>query len=372
MKVLIFGNPNSIYIKKILEDTLIKFHDDVTIIGAEDNTVYADYYRENGVPVVLCKKVKNRGDTLLAAFRNLPVIRKGYDIFCVHYVTSAGLCALLLAKLFCKKTILFFWGSDILRAKQKRTLLRMLSFYITNYIVMGTKELLDGFHEIYGHSFDDKIVKISFGANGLETLEKVEKHFDRTKVRQGYGIDDNKIVVSVGYNNSEGQQHLDVLHAICGLSPEIRQKIHLILRMTYGSRDEVYISRVKQLVDKTGCSSTVFESFLEDEEIAEITMATDMFIHAQITDAHSAAVLEHLYAGCVVLNASWIKYSEFENKMFYLTFDSFEDIKSIIKDNLQPKENSKYKDLLVKNKQAVSELASWDRLVPAWRALYLR
>ena len=166
------------------------------------------------------------------------------------------------------------------------------------------------------------------------------------------------------------QQHLKVLQEILKLPIEIRNKIHLVLRLTYGNGDDDYVSSIKQYVKNTECSSTILESFMTDKEVAEITAITDIFIHAQTTDARSASMCEHLYAKCLVVNPSWIKYSDLEDSVFYLKFNSFDELPKIISNNLVNKNNSPYKMKLYANTDAIYNLCSWDRFIPEWRKIY--
>ena len=369
MKVLLFGKSNSIWVKTVIEHTLLKYGDEVTILSTceDEYNPYSDFYKHNNISLYPYRKMNGKFGTLLSGFTNLDVIKKKYDLFCVHYVNNRALCVFLAARLFSRRSCLFFWGSDLFR-DEKSYILRSLSYKLVDHIGISTKEMLDRFHCLYGHSYDKKIIRTHFGVNGIESIKSIKS--DISAIRAKYNIDPNKIVISVGYSNIPEQQHISVLNQILSLSSESREKIHLLFRMTYGKGTKEYIAEVKHLIAQTGCSYSVFESFLSDDEIAELTKLTDVFIHAQITDARSASLREHLYANCLVINPSWINYADMSDKVFYLTFDSFENLRDIIDDNLVRKENSKYLDRLLLNTQAVSEFCLWENLAPTWREAY--
>ena len=372
MNVLIFGNANSIWIKSIVEHTLLPYGDHVTILS--DNTVenFLEYYKNNDIDVIVCKRLPGKIGTLLSGCTNRSILNKHYDLFCAHFITSLSLFILSSVKRHARKTVFFFWGSDLLKATNKgklRYILRMRAFKSLDCIGVGTNEMLDKFHELYGNCFDPKIRRIYFGVNGLETLKRVNT--SRKELRKKYKIDEKKIVISVGYNKMTAQQHIKVLSAIGAVQEMFRDNIHLILRLTYGNGDQKYVDEIKRAIRETKCTSSVFESYLSDEEVAEITSITDVFVQGQMTDARSATMQEHLFAKCLVINPSWIHYSELEDKVFYLTYDTFEELTEIIQVNLTPKGESRYREKLSKNAQVIDQISSWSTFVPAWRDIYL-
>ena len=369
MRVLIFGKSESIWVKTVVEHTLLKYGDEVTILsaGEGDYNPYLDFYKQNNVTVYPYRKRNGKLGTLLSGFTNLDVLKKKYDLFCVHYVNNRALCVFPIARLYSKRSCLFFWGSDLLR-DGKRSFLRSYSYKNADHIGISTQEMLDRFHSLHGYSYDKKIIRTHFGVNGLDPIKDI--NCDMSIIRHKYNIDPNKVVISIGYNNIPEQQHIKVLNQIINLPENARDKIHLLVRMTYGMGSKEYIAEVKDLIIKTGCSYSVFDSFLSDIEIAELTKLTDIFIHAQTTDARSASMLEHLYANCLVINPAWINYADISDSVFYLTFDALEDLKKIITNNLDLKGNNKYLNKLLMNTQAVAEFNLWDKLAPTWRDAY--
>ena len=368
MNVLIFADGDSIWTKSVIEHTLCSYDDNVTILSTKLVSKYAEFYKKNNISIVYRRKMLGKVGSLFIGISNLDTISKGYDIFCAHYITNASIRVLTIAKKYCKKTIFIFWGSDILR-RTKKSIRRIYAFNTVDRICMSTREMEKKFHELYGMKFDNKIRKINFGSNGIELL--TDGQLEMKEIRRRYNIDESKIVISIGYNKMCSQQHLKVLNVIKTLLPELREKIHIILRLTYGNGDNNYINKIKALVDESGCSSSIFESYMSDIEVAEVVSITDIFIHAQTTDARSASMCEHLYAGSLVIVPSWIQYSEIEGKVFYLTFEKFEDLEDLISNNLVHKQNSIYHEKLKRNRIELYDLCSWKSQVPDWRKLYL-
>ena len=365
MRILVVGNADSIFIKTLIEKTMLKYGDDVSVLSLM-NSKYSEFYRNNGISVIQEKSIDGRIGTLICGIQNIKTLSHRFDVVCFHFISHHSLMMMPIAKLFSKKVTASYWGSDILREKGPSLLTKTMLHFSDN-ITMISEEMLNRFHQFYRSVFDEKISILDFGLNNLEIIDgltRIEQIYKR------YNIDEDKIIISIGYNNKPEQQHIPVLEKICLLSDEIKNRIHIILRMTYGGSDASYISKVKELVTKTKCTSNVFESYMTDEEVAEITYITDIFIHAQTTDAQSSTMCEHLYANCLVLNPVWIKYRELEKKAFYLVYKDFNELLMVLQENITKKNSNIYKERLKHNKKVISDICSWEIYVPKWRKLY--
>lgn len=369
MKALIFGDGDSIWTKSLIENTMISFHDEVTLLTTTKVKKYHEYYIHNNVKVFPYKKLPGKIGTLVSGITNRDIFTESYDVFCCCYITRKLYSIFPFVKKCCAKIILVFWGSDILRTKRMSIFRRMI-FRFSDYIMLSTKEMIDKFHEQYGNSFDNLIVKLNFGANTLNSLSSIISN--SKDIKEKYSINNDKVVISIGSNRMYAQQHLKVLDVILSLPLELRRKIHLSFLLTYGTGNEKYINQIRAKVIETGCTSSIYEDFLPELQVAEIISITDIYINAQTTDARSAFMLEHLYAHCLVMNPSWIKYSELEGILFYLKYSTFDELRNLIMSNTVPKNECRYSCELQKNEKVVYELFSWDSCVPGWRELFLR
>ena len=364
MRVLIIGNADSIWIKSLVEKTHLAYGDEVFVLSPK-NAVYSDYYSANHVNVYIIKKIKSPL-FLINFIKNMSFLCKGYDMVAVQYTEKWNAFWGRMASCFNKKLIISFWGSDLLRLNNpdKNT---FSAIKRSSAVTLTTDDMVKKFTELCGEQYSNKIRMTKFGSNGIDFLNN---HIDQNEVAEKFGIDTSKVVISIGYNKMKEQQHLAVLNVINSLPESLRSNIHLILRLTYGSGDSSYVRQIKDLVESSKCSNTIFEEYLSDIDVAGITQLTDVFIHAQTTDARSASMSEHLYSKCLVINPSWINYPDFEGKVFYLTFKDFDDLKAVLLDNLCKKEQSRYIDKLYENTKTVSDLCSWDSLAPLWRKIY--
>ena len=370
MKILIVGEADSVYIKALIENTLIRYHDDVSILSYENN-VYRNFYKENNVKVYRNRSKGGKLSSFMSANINKRAFMEKYDIISIHYISGSALKLVPAIRRRGRRIMLTYWGSDLLIEANtlKRKLLGKAVFGFTDKISFVSENLLKKFHEVYGRRYDKKLYGIvDFGSEVIDRM--ADLCTDENEIRSRYEIDENAVTVAVGYNNSPKQHHLEVLKSIALLPQEAKSRIHLLFRLTYGTGSREYLEKVRRMIKSSGCRATLFESRLTADEIAELTSITDIFIHAQTTDACSASVCEHLYAGSLVLNGSWLRYEQLENKAFYLSFADFDELLDKLAENIGKKNDSRYCDRLQHNKDIIFDMFSWKKHIPDWRKLY--
>lgn len=363
LKIMIIGDANSLWVKSVIEYTHIPYGDHVTILTYTENILFKDYYKKYDIKVKTIRILRTAKGPLNLLY-NVNLVLQPVDLIIVHFVTKNAALLACIGSIFKRKIILIFWGSDILRAK--RSIIIDECCKKSSQIQISTKKMKEKFHEMYGKAYDNKIKMLNFGSKAIDLLGK---NHNSDIIKNKYKISNNKIIIAIGHNKSTSQQHKKILDEIEKLPCVVKENIHIILRLTYGDADENYIREIRRCVDTIGCTSTFFESFLSDEQIAEITFITDVFVHAQTTDARSAAMCEHLYAGALVIVPQWLNY-DIADKVFFLKYKDFNELGIILKDNIVKKSSNKFKEQRLANKKAIFELLSWKVQAPKWRELY--
>lgn len=366
MNMLIIGEADSLWIKNVVDKTCLPFNDKITIITPH-NSVFYEYYKNNNVCVLKFNEKGDRFD-IRHKIRIFCHLIKRYDlinfqgVFNPDYAEIARLCSM-----FSKKFVIFFWGSDLLRTNipNKKIYHALKS---ASSIMISTDSMLDKFHDLYGYKFEKKIKRTNYGSNVIELLH--DSKFDDFSIRNKYGIKEDSIIIAIGYNRMTEQQHLNILDAFKGVLLNDERSIHFILRMTYGNGDKSYIDEVRECLINLKCDFTIFQDYLTDEEIAEITYITDVFIQGQTTDARSASMCEHLYSKCLVINPSWLCYPDICQVAYYLNYNSFDELKNILLNTLTKKENSAYFSQLTNNAESIYNICSWKTHVSEWRDIY--
>jgi len=186
--------------------------------------------------------------------------------------------------------------------------------------------------------------------------------------RKHLGLPEDSIIVTVGYNNSPGQQHIEILKSIKKRRKEIPENLFFILPMTYGATNE-YRNTVRKYVEQHSLRYKIFDRFMPDEEMAMLRRASDIMIQVQITDQFSGSMQEHLYSENVVITGDWLPYGTLDEKgIFMLKVSSVEEVGEKLVYALNNLDSLKEK--CKKNPEIIWELSSWEKNIQSWIDMY--
>lgn len=368
-RIVLIGNANSTFIKGYIKYVLIKFNCSITLI-TETNTLFKDFYLQYGVNVIVI-----RDDSIIEKIKGLRTVRYILkvcktlrNVKCDLIIVHSAWCYLLYVLPYLElqsKLVLTFWGSDLLRTPKKRLLLAKKAIMISDRIVVLTKEMYVAFLKIFGQEFSNKIEIIDFGVSVFDIIDSIENsNFSK---KEFLGVECEKgLVITVGYNASEQQQHIKVTKELSKIDKNIKKNIFILYPMTYPEVRNHYREEVAQVAHNNCFKFLILKDYLDEFNIAKLCCVTDIFIHAQTTDALSTSMLEQIYSGSIVLNGQWLKYDfldqigvKFERFKMNELADMVEDI--ITKEHAVDK---------VHNKKVLKENCSWDKCFLLWKKLF--
>ncbi|MBS6798855.1 MAG: hypothetical protein KH297_03155 [Firmicutes bacterium] len=371
MKILIIGSPDSVYIKYYIIKVLLPIKMEVYLsfkkgISTKDKEFYERYgvtlvglYEKNGVYGKIPKL-----STLLCYIRNLKkyTFDGDIDFIQIHYIGNSKLMkhSYKFLRKYTRCLISTFWGSDILDIDYKRAKQIEGLIDVSDKIVLSTSAMRDKFREYYGEKYDDKIESYLFGNQIIEkSLESKNK--DRKKKKR------DKFIVSIGYNGAERQQHLKVLEQMNSLPYDIKNKIHIVIQMSYGVTDLSYKDRINYSFSKYSLSGEIIEKYLDINDTIILRENVDLFINSQTTDALSSSVLEYIYFGAEVLNPEWINYKEWKDMgITYNEYNSFSDLNKYIIKFINGEIHTDHH----KNANIIKQNFTWKYNAPHWQRLY--
>lgn len=372
MKIMIVtGGANSIWTKLFIEKVLLPLGAEIYIQKSplEDDR-YDDFYKESAVNYV-CNYRINKAVIKIPKLGGIyhRYIRKKalkldmeFDYVVVIFGNPFYLkCA---KKIMTNKTKLIVWyiGSDLLRIthRKKCSLVRLTKLLKPTNVCVNHK-IGNAFKSLIDEKGCDWICDF-----GISSITNMTDFFDKKfLLKESFlKINPDLYTIAIGYNACSAQQHSLVLKSLLSLNDSVKSKICLILPMTYHG-DKKYIDSIKRLLTKSGFVYLVFEKFMDSNEMGKLWCSVDMFIHAQTTDALSASMLEAIYAGCVILNGSWLKYSELEEwGISVQTFSRFSEIPDIVTSNLLNK--AEYNSV---SRKLIYDYASWDACINKWKEI---
>lgn len=286
-----------------------------------------------------------------------------YDVCQIHFLNSIYAKIVDGLKKISKKVVITPWGSDILRAKK--------------YQLRGLKKLVqksDWVTFTQGSRFEkdsvalldipkEKLYNLPIGIASIDEILSYPSITDeQAKLAWGF---DGKYVIVIGYNGSPAHNHIKVIKSLISIKKQLPDNVILVFPMTYGG-NPVYLKKIKRLLWNSQFENRILENYLTTNELVRLRKATDLFIHAQNTDANSGTIAEYLLCQKKIVNPTWITYPQYETygSPFY-SFSGFDELSQTILTAINDASN-KVSPLLVNN---ISEYG-WSKLVCKWVDLY--
>lgn len=371
-KVLVVGNSNSIWIKEYVSKVHKKLGNEVFLtVFDKPNERYAEEYKIHDIKMINLFDSKILPSKIYKALKLIKVALtenriKKFDVIDIQSPPHSFQAKVLtlLCRLINTRTIVTFWGSDLMRISKNDSNKVKGILDNSEKINLATKALKDKFREYYGNAYDHKITGAVFGSLAFDDIDKYVE--DKKNAKERFGLNPNKITVAVGYNGNKEQQHVLAIDALSKLNDYEKSKIELILHLGYGLPVD-YLSEIKQAVNNSSISCKILLEMYDLETIGKLRAATDIMIHAQTTDALSGTIRECIYAGAVLINPIWIKYKEFDNLgIDYIQYNSFNKLTDTMRSFL----DGKLKINTEKNRAIMYNNFSWNGTIEKWMEMF--
>lgn len=280
----------------------------------------------------------------------LRIIQKEYDILDIHYFSRPYVRFL---KNYKKPYKLSIWGSDFYREslswqENKRDVYRKASVIQVETITVK-RDLI-----AYENSLADKIYVCNFG---IDILDNIESSLNQDDEKPFIPNKAGKIVVTCGYNGGSAQQHIKIFSQINKLSEGQKEKILLCVPATYGLESS-YETELVNMLESLSVEYVIIKNRLSENEIAKLRIETDIVINMQISDSLSSSLLEHLFAGNVLLLGNWLPTDTYDVYGIYYRLVDENNLTLVlgdVVDNLLA-EKSKCKG----NYEKIKDFATWD------------
>jgi hypothetical protein len=204
-------------------------------------------------------------------------------------------------------------GSDFYRVSERIKIKTEVILEKCDAITFGNYQMADDFNEYYRDKYKAKIYSADFGMDILPILDKNKNASSKARFRNNNGINEDDIIITIGYNGHDEQQHIKIIESIKTFRTD---KIFLLVPFTYGGTQE-YLNKVLALLAESKFRFKIFTKYLPDEDIADIRINTDIAINIQFSDQGSSSLLEHIYSGSIVLAAEWLPYKFWDDMGVY-------------------------------------------------------
>ena len=273
-----------------------------------------------------------------------------------------------------KKVILSFWGSDLFQINGIKNYVGQINaLKRADLITLQSYEMELTVLAKFGSVIKAKIVRALFGINDsvFDRLDKIKDAGLDTDFLKKYSIPVDKIKVTICYCGNPICNHISIINELEKLNENVKDKIHLMVPMTYGNYSKDYLEEVKSLLHRSKITFTLLEKYLPYEDVLKMRVFSDVMIMMNKSDALSQSVSEFLYAENLLISAAWLPYSPFRLKNIFMYETDFPGLSEMVSNavkNLQTLENN-----LKENPQKVKNLTefsnSWQQWVDMLEAL---
>lgn len=255
------------------------------------------------------------------------------------------------------------WGSDILRAKARAIHgLRKLAAKSDVIICPKGIRFEDDVIRIL-HTPKEKLYDLSLGVIAIDEILKREA-VTTEQAKRSLGVD-GKYTIVIGYNGNPGHNHLKVIESLAAVKEQLPTNYMVLVPLTYGA-SSAYKAEIESLLRSYNMPYKLFLQYLSDAEVVNLRKATDLFIHAQQTDANCGTIAEYLLCRKKIINPTWITYPHYEafGSPFY-SFSSFDELPQTILAAICDTTNR----VSLRLAESIA-LGGWSHKAKEWVALY--
>ena len=298
--------------------------------------------------------------------RMLHKLRGRYRICHIHYNLKLYADIAESVKNIADKLVVSIWGSDFYRMSPSARKAQERIYDRADLIAFLTDQTMQAFNDYYSGRYEQKTTVLRLGLKPLEYIDDIADETPQA-IKTHFGINPEATVVACGYNGTTAQNHKTIIESIQAVEPKLLEGCLFVFPMSYGEKD--HMIAVEEKLRQSGLPHKLITGFLSDVDMARLRKMTDIFINLQTTDHLSGSLLEHLYAGGIVISGRWLPYDILDKKgVFQLYVDSPAEVGEKLHEILS---DLKYlKGKTEANPSIVGDISRWSVNIVKWAQAY--
>lgn len=308
-----------------------------------------------------------RGKVMRAGLRT---IKDNYDAASIHFISPFYVSLIPLLQKKARRIIASVWGSDFLRMPAKDREGQRQIYDSADAITFNNTPIRDAFLDYYG-DYAEKCSLIRFGIGSLDVIDRISSSETRDESARKLGLPIGKIIVAAGYNATPAQQHKLMIRALASLTPAEKERICLVLQLTYPD-DSAYRKSLQASVENSGLETVVLNRRLVVDDLARLRISTDIVLNFQKTDSLSGTIQEHAYCGARFIVGSWLPYSTLEDiGVVFEKADGEGGLTALIREMIaEPESEHRTADRRADLHKALREFSSWESNITGWLVVF--
>ncbi len=289
------------------------------------------------------------GARVLLAFFELASVSRGYELLDFHFFSREYIPFLYFTR---RPYKLCIWGSDFLRESALFQRLKR-PLYEKAVVVQVETPAIAAQVLAYAPRLEGKVHVANFG---IDILDEMDALRGQTGCLVPPSRRAGRLVLACGYNGIAQQRHSLIFAALASLPPELQERIYLYVPLTYGLTPG-YRAELVSTLEGLGIPYSLFEERLSPEDLARLRLETDIAVNVQTTDTLCASLIQHLYAGGVLLAGDWLPYSIFPDTGVYYRPVSLAGLAEALRETIA--DHEAYAQRCRGNRDRLATWASW-------------
>lgn len=374
--LLVIAGLNSIHIFNIVKYVLIHTGMKITIYNMEGekgdvNQQYLDFFDAHNIRIVGGGSVAKDGikNYMKRSYQDIKALGR-FDIVNLFFVSHYIAPILYHFRDNYGKIILNFWGSDIFRSNMAKRLSYLPLVKVADTLSFTGERARDALlkHSFFGNCSDRCVIR-GMGIPLVSTIGQIRNapKERRYEWKEKLGIDKTRITIAVGYHGRSAMQQYEAISSILSSTQFATDAVQfLIPSRGMESSNQVAIEKI---LKEHKATYKMYDEYMDDETMAEFRLLSDIFINAQTTDIGSGSMIEHVCAGSILVNASWLVYPNLDKREIkYFVFQDFSELPKTVNKVLS--EYQSIKSLCEQNYGKYANYLSWDAKRESWLKLY--
>ena len=376
--LLVIAGLNSIHVFNIVKYVLVHTGMNITIYNTEGeksevNQQYLSFFESHNIKVVGGGNVARDGILKYMRHSYSDIKSLGnFDIVNLFFVSHYIAPILFLFKKKYGKIILNFWGSDVFRSNWVKRLSYLPLVKTANTLSFTGERARDMLlrYPLFG-SCSDKCVIRGMGIPLVSTIGQIRSATkeQRDEWKEVLGIDKERITIAVGYHGRSTMQQNEVISSLLSDESFAIDSVQFLIPsrgMNPSKRTEI-----ENILKEHRAIYKFYNEYMDDETMAKYRLLSDVFINAQTTDIASGSMIEHICAGSIMINASWLVYPNLDKREIkYFVFHDFKELPIIVNKVLSNFQN--IKPLCEQNYEKYANNRSWESKREMWLELYMK
>jgi len=252
--------------------------------------------------------------------------QRRYDFVQINYCREEFQLIPGLIKGLGKKLYIFFYGSDLNDRNFIKNNFKKL-FCIADKLIATNKSIFKILDKYLDKGIIEEKKTVIFLPQDHFKLYEPFNFGDKIIFKRELGLPDNKVIIMVGNNGTENEQHEKMIAQLANLlNPENYFFVFLFSDRldTSGVRLNKVASLAKEKLGER--NFRVIPDFVSHKEIAALRMSSDIFLHLRKIDMLAASMFESNMAYCQIITGDWLPYEYYLEKVKVEVISDFSQI----------------------------------------------